>query len=229
MVLRSPPQRFLARPSLPLLPLDRTHMTENTSTASVPAASVPAASVPTASVPTETVPAASGSVTSTATTAALDSRNRLVLTLLLVSTFVVILNETLMGVALPHLMRDLSISASAAQWLTTAFMLTMAVVIPITGFLLQRFHTRPVFITAMTLFSFGTLIAAVAPNFEVLLVARVVQACGTAIMIPLLFTTVMTLVPEQSRGRTIGNISIVISVAPAIGPTISGIILDQLD
>jgi DHA2 family lincomycin resistance protein-like MFS transporter len=194
-------------------------MTENTSTASVPAASVP----------TETVPAASGSVTSTATTAALDSRNRLVLTLLLVSTFVVILNETLMGVALPHLMRDLSISASAAQWLTTAFMLTMAVVIPITGFLLQRFHTRPVFITAMSLFSVGTLIAAVAPGFEVLLVARVVQATGTAIMVPLLFTTVMTLVPEQSRGRTMGNISIVISVAPAIGPTISGFILNVLD
>ena len=164
-----------------------------------------------------------------ATSASLSARNRLVISLLLVSTFVVILNETIMGVAIPHLMKDLHISASAAQWLTTAVMLTMAVVIPITGFLLQRFHTRPVFITAMTLFSFGTLIAAVAPNFEVLLVARVVQACGTAIMIPLLFTTVMTLVPEQSRGRTIGNISIVISVAPAIGPTISGIILDQLD
>ena len=161
--------------------------------------------------------------------ASLSARNRLVIMLLLVSTFVVILNETIMGVAIPHLMRDLHISASAAQWLTTAVMLTMAVVIPITGFLLQRFHTRPIFITAMTLFSIGTLLAALAPDFEILLAARVVQACGTAIMIPLLFTTVMTLVPEQSRGRTMGNISIVISVAPAIGPTISGFILDQLD
>jgi DHA2 family lincomycin resistance protein-like MFS transporter len=161
--------------------------------------------------------------------ASLSARNRLVIMLLLVSTFVVILNETIMGVAIPHLMRDLHISASAAQWLTTAVMLTMAVVIPITGFLLQRFHTRPIFITAMTLFSIGTLLAALAPDFEILLAARVVQACGTAIMIPLLFTTVMTLVPEQSRGRTMGNISIVISVAPAIGPTISGVILDQLN
>jgi DHA2 family lincomycin resistance protein-like MFS transporter len=161
--------------------------------------------------------------------AALSARNRLVIMLLLVSTFVVILNETIMGVAIPHLMKDLHISASAAQWLTTAVMLTMAVVIPITGFLLQRFHTRPIFITAMTLFSIGTLLAALAPDFEVLLAARIVQACGTAIMIPLLFTTVMTLVPEETRGRTIGNISIVISVAPAIGPTISGIILDQLN
>ncbi|HYI33415.1 MAG TPA: MDR family MFS transporter [Glaciibacter sp.] len=162
-------------------------------------------------------------------TEALDKRNRLVIRLLLISAFVVILNETIMGVALPHLMEDLGIPASTAQWLTTAFLLTMAVVIPITGFLLQRFHTRSIFITAMTLFSTGTLIAAVAPGFEVLLVGRVVQAGGTAIMMPLLFTTVMTLVPPATRGRTMGNISIVISVAPAIGPTISGIILSVLD
>jgi DHA2 family lincomycin resistance protein-like MFS transporter len=160
---------------------------------------------------------------------ALDKRNRLVIRLLLISAFVVILNETIMGVALPHLMRDLGITASSAQWLTTAFMLTMAVVIPITGFLLQRFHTRSIFITAMTLFSAGTLIAAIAPGFEILLVGRVVQAGGTAIMMPLLFTTVMTLIPAASRGRTMGNISIVISVAPAIGPTISGLILSIFD
>lgn len=161
--------------------------------------------------------------------ASLDKRNRLVIRLLLVSAFVVILNETIMGVALPRLMRDLSIDAAAAQWLTSAFMLTMAVVIPITGFLLQRFNTRPVFIAAMTLFSAGTLIAAVAPGFELLVVGRVVQASGTAIMMPLLFTTVMNLVPPASRGRTMGNISIVISVAPAIGPTVSGLILSVFD
>ncbi len=155
-------------------------------------------------------------------------RNRLVINLLLVATFVVILNETIMGVAIPHLVVDLGITEVAAQWLSTAFMLTMAVVIPITGFLLQRFNTRPIFITAMSLFSAGTLIAALAPGFEVLLAARVVQASGTAIMMPLLMTTVMTLVPPATRGRTMGNISIVISVAPAIGPTISGIILSTL-
>ena len=89
-----------------------------------------------------------------------------------------------MGVAIPHLVTDLDITIEAAQWLTTAFLLTMAVVIPITGFLLQRFATRPIFIAAMTLFSAGTLIAALAPGFEVLLLARVVQASGTAIMMP---------------------------------------------
>ena len=169
------------------------------------------------------------SAAATAETARIGSRNRLAISILLVSTFVVILNETIMSVAVPQLMDDLGIQASAAQWLTTAFLLTMAIVIPITGFLLQRFSTRSVFIAAMSLFSAGTLIAAIAPGFEVLLVARVVQAMGTAIMIPLLFTTVLTLVPEQSRGRVMGNISIVISVAPAVGPTISGLILNVLD
>lgn len=166
--------------------------------------------------------------TTAAEAAQTAKRNRVVIGLLLVSAFVVILNETLMGVALPRLMADLSITAVAAQWLTTAFLLTMAVVIPITGFLMQRFHTRQVFTAAMSLFSLGTLIAAVAPGYEVLLVARIVQASGTAIMMPLLMTTVMTLVPPHLRGRTMGNISIVISVAPALGPTISGLILSVL-
>lgn len=157
------------------------------------------------------------------------ARNRLVIALLLISAFVVILNETIMSVALPRLMEDLNVTASAAQWLTTAFLLTMAVVIPITGYLLQRFNTRPVFIAAMSLFSLGTLIAALAPGLEVLVAGRVVQASGTAIMMPLLMTTIMNLVPAQSRGRVMGNISIVISVAPALGPTIGGFILSILD
>ncbi|MBV7410447.1 MDR family MFS transporter [Maritimibacter sp. DP1N21-5] len=158
-----------------------------------------------------------------------SARNRLVIGLLLVSTFTMILNETIMSVALPRLMVDLDVTASAAQWLTTAFLLTMAVVIPITGFLIQRFHTRTVFITALSFFSFGTLLCALAPGLPALVMGRVVQACGTAIMMPLLMTTIMTLVPPESRGKTMGNISIVISVAPAIGPTISGIILNLLD
>lgn len=144
---------------------------------------------------------------------------------MLVSAFTVILNETVMAVALPRLMQDLQISAAQGQWLTTAFLLTMSVVIPITGMLIQRFSSRTLFIGAMSLFSLGTLIAATSANFEILLVARVVQASGTAIMMPLLMTTVATLVPSHIRGQLMGRISIVISVAPALGPTVSGLIL----
>ncbi|PIO50923.1 MFS transporter [Leucobacter sp. OAMLP11] len=156
-------------------------------------------------------------------------REQLAVWVLLGSAFVVILNETIMGVALPRLMDALSISASAGQWLTTAFLLTMSVVIPITGMLIQRIRTRTLFIAAMGFFTLGTAIAAAAPGFEMLLVGRVVQACGTAIMMPLLMTTVITVVPEASRGRLMGRISIVISVAPALGPTISGVILEHFE
>ncbi|GAA5139615.1 DHA2 family efflux MFS transporter permease subunit [Pseudonocardia adelaidensis] len=157
----------------------------------------------------------------------LSARDRTVIGVLLVSTFVVILNETIMSVALPTLMSELGVTAGVGQWLTTGFLLTMSVVIPITGFLIRRVPTRGLFGTAMALFSTGTFLAAVAPGFEVLLAARVVQASGTAIMLPLLMTTVMTLVPPARRGAVMGNISIVISVAPAIGPAVSGIVLTQ--
>jgi MFS transporter, DHA2 family, lincomycin resistance protein len=163
-----------------------------------------------------------------AATEKLPPQSRRIIGTLLVAAFVVILNETIMGVALPRLMAELSVSARTGQWLTTAFMLTLAVVIPATGFLLQRLSTRTVFILAMTLFSAGTLLAAVSPGFWLLLPARIVQASGTAVMIPLLMTTVLRLVPIERRGVVMGNISIAISVAPAIGPTISGLILQFL-
>ncbi len=146
---------------------------------------------------------------------------------LLVATFVVILNETIMNVALQRLMVDLRVDAPTVQWLSTGFMLTMAVVIPTTGFILQRLSTRAVFMLAMGLFSAGTLLAALAPGFEVLLLARIVQAGGTAIMLPLLMTTILTLVPVSRRGAVMGNVSIAISVAPAMGPTVSGLILQH--
>ena len=158
----------------------------------------------------------------------LDPRSRTVIAVLLVSAFVVILNETIMAVALPVLMDDLAVRASVGQWLTAGFLLTMSVVIPVTGFLIRRFRTRTLFGAAMGLFSAGTLLAATAPGFPVLLLARVVQAGGTAIMMPLLMTTVMTLVPPARRGAMMGNISIVISVAPAIGPAVSGLVLSVL-
>lgn len=156
-------------------------------------------------------------------------REQLAIWLLLGSAFTVILNETIMGVALSRLMEDLEITAAAGQWLTTAFLLTMSIVIPITGMLIQRLTTRTLFIIAMSFFVAGTLISAVAPGFSVLLIGRIVQACGTAIMMPLLMTTVTLLVPVHLRGSMMGRIGTVISVAPALGPTVSGLILQWLD
>lgn len=147
---------------------------------------------------------------------------------LLVSAFVVVLNETIMSVAIPVLIKDLHVDASAGQWLSTAFILTMAVVIPVSGFLIRRLTTRTLFAIALGSFVAGTLLAALSPTFGVLLVARVIQGVGAAVITPLLMTTVMTIVPESRRGAMMGNISIVISVAPAIGPTVAGLILNAL-
>jgi DHA2 family lincomycin resistance protein-like MFS transporter len=153
------------------------------------------------------------------------ARTPAVIRWLVLATFIVILNETIMINAIPRLMADLDISARSAQWLSTAFMLTMAAVIPTTGWFLQRVTTRTAYATAMGVFAAGTLLATVAPTFEVLLVARIVQAGGTAVMMPLLMTTLMTVVPEHDRGRVMGNVTLAISVAPALGPAVSGVLL----
>ena len=167
-------------------------------------------------------------VPGTSTKHRLSRRDWRTIIVMLVAAFVVILNETIMNVALPSLMVELGVSANTVQWLSAAFLLTMAVVIPMTGFILQRFTTRSVFVLAMSLFSVGTLVAGLAPGFVPLLAGRIVQASGTAIMMPLLMTTILRLVPPQSRGSMLGTVSIVISVAPALGPTVSGIILQAL-
>ncbi|OFS21941.1 MDR family MFS transporter [Corynebacterium sp. HMSC04H06] len=148
------------------------------------------------------------------------------LVVLVLAATIMILNETSLSVALPSIMADFSIPATSAQWLTTGFMLTMGVVIPTTGFLLERLTTRQIFGIATGLFLVGTVVAALAPVFAILLLGRVIQAAGTALILPTLMTVAMTLVPPQRRGTVMGVISVVIAVAPALGPTVGGAILN---
>ncbi|GAA1780079.1 DHA2 family efflux MFS transporter permease subunit [Streptomonospora arabica] len=155
-------------------------------------------------------------------------RSGLLISVLVTSAFVMILNETILSVALRDLTLALDVSTTTVQWLTSGFLLTMAVVIPTTGFLLERFTPRQIFLASLSMFTLGTLLSALAPGFATLLVGRVVQACGTAVMIPLLMTSVMRLVPPHRRGATMGTITIVIAVAPALGPTIGGAVLAGL-
>ena len=159
----------------------------------------------------------------------LPAGDKLTIGVLLISAFVMILNETIMNVALQPLMVEFDVEETTIQWLTTAFMLTLATIIPTTGYLMQRFSLRAVFTLALVLFCAGTAIAAGAFGFPMLLLGRIVQAAGTAIMLPLLMTTVLTLVPLQRRGVVMGNVAIVISVAPATGPALSGFILHVAD
>jgi DHA2 family lincomycin resistance protein-like MFS transporter len=150
------------------------------------------------------------------------------LTVLVAAAFAMVLNETILTTALPRLMSDFQLSAATAQWLTTGFILVMAIVTPATGFLQQRFSTRTMFLAAVGLFVAGTLIALLSSGFTVLMIARVIQALGTAAMLPMLTTTIMQLVPASQRGKYIGLIVIVMATAPAAGPPLSGIIVESL-
>lgn len=161
----------------------------------------------------------------TTTSERLTPDAKIAISVLFASTFTVILNEMLMAVALPTVMTDLGITASIGQWLTTAYMLTMAVVIPATGFLTERFTMRTVYTLAMSLFTLGTLVAIAAPGFEALLLGRIIQAVGTAIATPLAFTAVTALVPPSRAGRMMALLTVSVSTAPAFGPAIAGAIL----
>ena len=148
-----------------------------------------------------------------------------ILAVLVGTAFVMMLNETTVAVALPSIMEDFSTTATTAQWLLTGFMLTMAVVLPATGWMLERFTTRSVFLFATVTFLVGTMMAAVSPNFAIMLVARILQALGTAVIMPLLMTVSMMMVPAPRRGTVMGLISVVMAAAPALGPTVAGLIL----
>ncbi|WP_080873988.1 DHA2 family efflux MFS transporter permease subunit [Oceanobacillus timonensis] len=150
-----------------------------------------------------------------------------ILVVLLSGAFVAILNQTLLGTALPHIMSDLDINANTVQWLQSAFMLVNGIMIPITAFLIGTFTTRTLFLTAMSLFTAGTVICGFAPEFFSLLLGRVLQAAGAGIMMPLMQTILILIYPKEKRGSAMGMFGLVISFAPAIGPTLSGYIVEN--
>lgn len=153
---------------------------------------------------------------------------KLIIMILIFGTFLTAFNQTVMSVATPEVMKDLDVSAATAQWLTTAYMLVNGVLVPITAFLMKRFTTKQLFISAMFLFLVGSLIAALSNDFTFLLVGRMVQASGAGIMIPLLYSVVMILYHPSERGTVMGMVSLAVLSAPAIGPTISGYVIDIL-
>lgn len=147
---------------------------------------------------------------------------------LIIGAFFAILNETLLNIALVTLMDEFSITLPTVQWMATGFMLVMAVVIPISALMIQWFTTRQLFLGTMTVFTIGTIVAASAPTFAILLVGRLIQAVGTGLLIPIIFNVFLLIYPPHRRGKIMGIIGLVIMFAPAIGPTLSGIIVQYL-
>lgn len=152
---------------------------------------------------------------------------RLIFAVMIVGAVVAFLNQTLINIALPQIMNYFQLSAATANWLTTIFMLVNGIVIPITAFLMSRFTTRQLYLTSMGLFALGTFICGIAPSFPVILIGRVVQAAGAGVLFPLITNVIFTLFPPERRGYAMGIFGVAINFAPAVGPTLSGWIVQN--
>ena len=147
---------------------------------------------------------------------------------LLVGVLLAVLNQTLLSPALPAIMADLQVDATTVQWLTSGYSLVEAVVIPLSAYLIGRFSTRQLFISAFALFTAGSLAAAIAPNFWVLLLGRVLQAACTGMSMPMVFTVILLVFPREKRGTAMGVIGLIIGFAPAVGPSVAGLLVDSV-
>lgn len=150
-----------------------------------------------------------------------------ILAILMIGAFIAFLNNTLLNVALPSIMNDFDLRASTAQWLVTGFMLVNGIMIPTTAFLIEKYSVRHLFLVAIGLFTLGTALAGFSPVFLVLITGRMIQASGSAIMMPLLMNVMLVSFPVHKRGAAMGIFGLILMAAPAIGPTLSGIIIQH--
>ena len=146
---------------------------------------------------------------------------------MLVGSFIAVLNQTILGTALPQLMNYFRINASQVQWVTTAYMLVNGIMIPMTALLLEKISTKKLFLFAMIAFGCGTVLCTISPTFSVLLAGRILQAVGAGILMPLVNTVLVLVFPIEKRGMVMGVYGLVISFGPALGPTIAGFVIDR--
>ena len=147
---------------------------------------------------------------------------------LLAGCLLVVLNYTLLAPALPVIMHEMNVNETTVQWLTSVYAMVEAIVIPLNAFLLGRFSVRKLFAGAFVLFTVGSVVAAMAPTFGILLVARVLQAMATGVAMPMVWTLLLLMAPKENRGVLMGIVGLVISFAPAIGPPASGALIDAI-
>ncbi|HCG74693.1 MULTISPECIES: DHA2 family efflux MFS transporter permease subunit [Staphylococcus] len=150
-----------------------------------------------------------------------------ILAAMLFGMFIAILNQTLLNVALPKINTEFNISASTGQWLMTGFMLVNGILIPISAFLFNKYSYRKLFIVGLALFTIGSLICAISFNFPIMMGGRVLQAIGAGILMPLGSNVIVTIFPPEKRGVAMGTMGIAMILAPAIGPTLSGYIVQN--
>ena len=152
----------------------------------------------------------------------------LMIIVILIGTFCTVLNQTILSTAFPTIMKAFDVNTSTVQWLTTGFMMVNGIMIPVSAWLSTRFNSKWLYISAMTVFFAGTIVCYIAPNFATLLIGRLIQALGVGVTMPLLQTIMLSIFPPAKRGTAMGLAGIVIGLAPAIGPTLSGWVIDNL-
>lgn len=159
----------------------------------------------------------------------IQTHTKKILFVLLMGGFMCMLNETALCIAYPHIMVQYNISAGTVQWLTTIFVLISGIVFLMSAYLIQRFTTRKLFLSSMLFLILGTIIAGFSPNFQILMISRVIQAIGTGILVPLIFNSVLILIPHEKRGLVMGLVSFVVLSAPMFSPVLMGFLLGFTD
>lgn len=156
----------------------------------------------------------------------LTKQQIVMLVIMVFGTFVTVLNQTVVTPAQPSIMLEMGIDASTVQWLTTGFTLVNAIMIPVTAYLTDKHSTKILYLVSMGIFALGSLMAGIAPDFAVLLAGRLLQAAGAGILMPMVMTVLMLTFPVERRGSAMGIFGIVIAFAPAIGPSVAGLVID---
>src|SRR6266568_3048724 len=148
---------------------------------------------------------------------------------IIIGTFMVILDTTVVNVALPTLGRVFATDIAVLQWVITAYMLAQAAVIPLSGWLSDRFGAKRVYLTSLILFTIGSAVCGLAANGEMLIATRVIQGLGGGMIMPIGMAVLYRLTPPERRGAIFGMFGIPIMVAPALGPLLSGYLLQYAD
>lgn len=148
---------------------------------------------------------------------------------LLLGSFISLFNETILNVALPTLMLEMHITAISAQWLTTGYVLVVGILVPVTAFLIHTFTTKQLYVCAMIIFLIGTVLAVFSTSFPALLISRIVQACGTGMLIPIMMNSALAITPREKHGSVMGLCVCIITLGPALGPAVSGLLLQYFN
>ncbi|MFB9769600.1 MFS transporter [Lactiplantibacillus modestisalitolerans] len=160
-----------------------------------------------------------------ATSEKVAGKRLIAITAVALMAFIGILVETSMNVTFPTLMKTMNVSLSTVQWITTGYLLTVALLMITSAFLKQRFTNRQLFVAGASLFIIGDLIGALAPNFWILLLGRIIQAVCAGIAIPLMINVIVESVPRARLGFYMGLSSLILMIAPASGPTFGGLMV----